>query len=1326
MRKLLPEFIVEQAAAGNYAGSLPAVCLFVDISGFTPLTAELMQAGPEGAEVIAGLLATIFEPMLAAVYARGGFVAGFAGDAFKAIFPLALPQACHRAAATAWQQRAHLHAHAIQGTRFGVFTFSAKITLAAGAVDWQIWTDNAAWQTTGGQHAACCFAGEAIQRAMQMDTLATTGEIVLTDALRVQIAGAGVELAPVADCWRLTQWPDAGSPAATPLPSSASENSAYVTTASAFFPQSLLESPVNGEFRRVVSAFVNLPATLATTDHARWIDVLFVLLNRHRGYLCRIGRIGGKDDGLTLLIFFGAPASYEHDVENALEFLLDLRTALSIPFRAGVTTNLAFAGFIGSQYIQEYTCHGPYVNLAARAMVAAPTGVIWLDAETARHARSEYQVEAVGDLVFKGFSQPQKIALLIDRRAARDATTPQTPLVGRSAELTQMEHALHPVVRGRFGGALAVVGEPGLGKTRLVLELRRRMAEIGAVNWWVCQTDENIRTPLNPFRYALRQYFNLSVQQREAANQAQISRTLVALRARTVDPDLAAGLEHGQPFLYALLDLSVDDPIYQQMDARLRSDNTLDAIKTLIKAESLQHPLVIQIEDAQWLDAETTHFLTHLTNNVEGFPFALILATRPEGDFAPDSPPPSWLAGDLLQATIVLAPLDATSVAAIAENRIGGKVDPSVIELLARQAEGVPFFVEQLLLYLQEQGSLVQDGQSWKLAANPRGGQMAPVLPDDVRGVLTARLDQLPLRVKLAIQTASVLGREFDVRVLARMLAVDGDLTEILAAAARAAIWTAVADLRYSFQHALLRDAAYAMQLRARLRQLHQAAAAAIEGVYTGELAPQYASLVYHFHEGEDPAHEGHYAQLAGDYAASQFANQDALRFLTRALDLTAPEDNRRHIDLLFARERVYHILGDRNGQEQDLRQLNPLLAASNDAQQRLQFNLRSVQRAGLVQQYAQAASTLAEAMHLAEEMQDVRAQAECYRMLGRILVQQGKYREARAEIERALELLNRLNQPDELAATLFALGIVFYYEANYADAFPYMAQAHRFYVQAQDREGEANSLRMMGVIEHRRGHYTEAKAHYDAAIAISHTIGWRQGEAYLLGSVGNMQFMLGDFTSAQSYHEAARQMCRELQDREGEGASLDTLGLAAHAQGKAAVAAAYYRSALQIQEGIGDQSGVTYTLTHLGYLDLEGGDTRNAEALFQRAVAIRRELGDSSTQMDSLAGLALALAANGKPAEALALVDQILTWTAANGVENLEFPAQVAVACHHLTAADPVTPPQLRARVQALVGQSWRYVQGCADQIQDPEQRRTYLEQGLGNRELAQLWQRS
>ena len=1291
MHNLVPHFIAEQYALGLRAGRLTAATMFVDISGFSTITSTLMGHGQYGAEVLASVMGDVFSPLIRSVYAHEGYIAGFAGDAFTAIFPAGahtpLPAAARHALQAGWQIQQQMQQQPHHATPFGEFTVSAKVGLAAGPVTWGI------IEAAQGQRAAYYYRGPAIDACAAAEHQASQGDIILDGSL-YHLLGDQAAAVPLNGCWQVTALHTAPRPGTAPVhlpPLSAAQQAP-------FFSPALTTQTLRGEFRDIFNLFIKLSRAPSDDELNQFMQTLFQLQERYGGLL---NRIDFGDKGCHLLLFWGAPVSYENDVSRVLSFILELQAQSPLPLHAGITFRIAHAGFIGSPLREDYTCYGQGVNLAARFMTSAPAGEIWLDQDVVNWAGSHFAVAFAGKQTFKGFPQPQPVYRLVGRQTA---TPPffTSPMVGRQAEMARLARFIQPLFAGRFAGRLHIEGEPGIGKSRLAHEFFAHNPDVTACSLFICQTDEILRQSFNPFRYWLRDYFAQAALAGELENKARFTDRLERLVAGTPEVALRVELERTRSFLGALLDLHWPDSLYEQLEPQLRFENTLAALKALIKAESLRRPVILYLEDAHWLDEASRRLLASLTRNVAGYPLALILTSRPGPDDLP--------AGD---ETIRLDSLSESETAALVVAHTHTPAAPELVRLLQDRADGNPFFTEQILLYLQEQ-ALLETGPAG-LRPIPQA-RPAAALPADVRPILVARLDRLAQPVKEVVQTAAVLGREFEIPLLAHMRGNDPATRQEVLSAQGANVWTPINEQRFIFRHMLLRDVAYDMQLHARRRQLHQQAAQAYESIYQADLAPSYRQIAYHYDQAEVVVKALHYYERAAEQARQNYQNEEALAHYQRALALAELPDAATRSRLLLGREAIYSLLGQREAQQVVLAELATLVTRPEAAALQAEVALRQAAYELAMGNYAPAGAAAQQAITLAAQRQDTLAEARAWQRLGRSLWQAGHYKKAQPHLARALDLARRSSSPTDEAHCLYDLGAIYYYQADYEQAWRYVAQAQAAYQASRDQWGELKCLNLFGTIQYASGHYVAADEKFAESLALCRAIGWRYGEARILAQLGSNYFELGDYAAARTYHEQALQVCRDIDDKEDESISLDTLGLIFHYLGDPGRARTYYEAALAIEAAIDNQRSQGYILTHLGYTLVALGDYPAASARLAEALAIRRALGADAEAIDTLGGLALAAQAGGDLAGAARLARDILAWIAANGTVGIELPVQIYLICYRILQAanDPAGAAVLAAGHTLL--------QERAASIQDEVLRQQFLQAVPFNRALLAL----
>ncbi|MBA3470365.1 MAG: tetratricopeptide repeat protein [Herpetosiphonaceae bacterium] len=1184
MHQLVPPLILHHAASQQPAGRFHAVCLFVDTAGFTPLTSALMAHGTEGIEIIAEILQAVFRPLVYAVYAQGGFIAGFAGDSFKAVFSGSDQATYQRCLLAADAMRRQMERRPQVATRFGNFEFAIKLCVADGSVDWQIW--QAQTPNPGQQSAAYTFTGEALARCMALDSAVAGGEVMMTAAVYQQFDPALLAAEAVGQHWRLTEvHPDLlarapGQPVVAPGTAS--------DWMDAFMPESVRSLAVQGEFRQVVTMFINLREIPGGAAGLALQQTLFRLLGQHGGYLCRIGQIGADDPGATLLLFWGAPTSLENDLKRALDFGLDLLQQIGVPLRAGVTNQLVYAGFVGADIREEYTCYGSAVNLAARLMITAEWGEILLDAASTDQASAAFVCASKGVRRFKGFDHPQPVWALVGQQGWR-ATLYTRPLIGRERELSQLQTVLAPIHAGQAVGLTLIRGEAGIGKSRLVHELQRSRA----AQWFHCPADHVVRQSLHPFRYLLRSYFAQSPLQTAEENKLLFDYGIEALAEVTPDAGLQAELRRTRSLLGALVDLHWPDSLYAQLEPQGRFENTLDALKTLFKAESLRRPVVIHVEDAHWLDADSAECLQHIQRNIASYPLAIVVTAR--------SAPPALGAP---HTTIELKPLTARELESLAEAVLESQVSPALVVLLVERAEGNPYFAEQLLLYLHEHDLLVAGSGGLAPAS------VAAILPGNVRSLLTARLDRLPPEVRQLVQVAAVLGREFSVELLGRMFPTDQALEHKLQLASAAAIWQPVRPSYYSFSHDLLRDAAYDLQLRAGQRQIHELAASTLES--QDDRTVQSSALAYHYEQAQNYPKACLYLERAGEEARKAYQNSSALDYYARLIALLR-HDPTATAGLIAALLQQVAILEHTSswaeartlaGEALELATQHQLPAAQAEIQGWIGYLW------GLSSDYGQALSYQNQALEFYRRSDDGKGFARTLNRIGMIYRDQGAFDQALPCYREALAISQAQGLLEHMGNTLNNLGLLYWQLSDYEQSLHSYQEALRIARQRGDKGLVSKIFGNLGLLYWQWSQPAQALGYYQQALDMNQEFGNRAGISKALGNIGLLHADQSEYDQALEYYQRALDLDRELGNEAGVARQLGNTGLIYGNQGRFDQALHYHQQALEIDQKLGNHADVTRHRGNIAELYRHKGDYRQALAYYDQTIPSLRAVG--------------------------------------------------------------------------------------------------------------------
>jgi DNA-binding NtrC family response regulator/tetratricopeptide (TPR) repeat protein len=459
--------------------------------------------------------------------------------------------------------------------------------------------------------------------------------------------------------------------------------------------------------------------------------------------------------------------------------------------------------------------------------------------------------------------RPDRWRAEVVREGAADS-----PFVGRQQEIDVLGKAFASAAAGH-GQVLFVAGEPGIGKSRLLFELRQRLGSVPHL--WVegrCHSYGSA-TPFLPVVDALRRYVGIDDRDDEVRATEKIDAAIA---------DLSSGLEWTLPFVRQALSLAPGNAAVAALDSANRRSELFRALRAIIVQAAERQPVVLAIEDLHWIDPESAEFLTFVGDAIPTTRVLLVLSYRTghHHGFADRS----------YHVRVTLLPLSGGEMAAMTDAVLGVRNIPTEVrDLIARKAEGNPFFVEEVVRSLLEDGSLKQeaDGVALVRAAS------AIMVPDTIHDVLIARIDRLDTHAKRALQVASVIGREFALRLLERIVTRGHEVqTRIEELRGLELIYEKAfhPELAYMFKHALTHDVAYRSVLPDRRTALHRTIGLAIEELYADRLAEHYETLAHHFGCGEDWQRALAYHERAADKAGESYANRAVVAHCRQALEI--------------------------------------------------------------------------------------------------------------------------------------------------------------------------------------------------------------------------------------------------------------------------------------------------------------------------------------------------------------------------------------------------------------------------------------------------------
>lgn len=1004
-----------------------------------------------------------------------------------------------------------------------------------------------------------------------------------------------------------------------------------------------------------------------------------------------------KHIGDAVMALFGAPVAHESDPENAVRAALAMQETLrafvvergfassegegmpGLQMRIGINTGLVVLGQVGTT--TEYTAMGGVVNLASRLEHAAPVGGVLISHDTYRHVRGLFEVQPLEPIRVKGVSEPVRVYLVsaVRPRAFRVPTRGvagvETPTVGREAELRQMQEVFEAVHTGEGDDRthiLTVVGEAGVGKSRLLYEF---------TNWLDLQTsplcyflgratEDMVSVPYGLIRGVFA--FRCEIQDSDSHEVAREK-----LRREIVEVVGPVG-EAQAPFIGHLIGMDFStDPHLQGIldDAEQIRDRAFHCVSDYFSAVARQRLVILLLEDIHWADGGSLDLIEHLVRDRPALPLMVVCLTRSRLF----ERRPAWGEDGVNFVRLDLSPLSEVNsrrlVAEILQK--APEIPLGLYDLIVAQAEGNPFYVEEVIKMLIEDGVIEAGAGQWQV----RFDHLAAVrVPTTITGVLQARLDRLPGEEQRTLQCASVVGRVFwdDLVCCLRRDVEEGNgawLAETAEALTilegrelifhhDASVFAAANE--FIFKHALLRDVTYESVLLA-LRRAYHARVAEWLIERSGERIGEHAGRIgEHFERAGNRRQAAEWYARAGRQAMKAYAPEMAVSYYRKALALGEGEadlEEAHRIEVYAGLGEVQSWLGRYSEAVEAFAKMLSEAEAIGDAraQARAWNGTATTQMHRGDLRAAVESATRAEGIAAGAAELDLELVKALW-MKGWGLFSMGEMQQAMTLAERVAELSARLGDRSRIAYSLNLLGVLHSVSGDYDAAAQNFEQALEIFQSLENRGRAMPLLNNLGVIAEARGDYQAALDCYQQALSVARELGSRDGEMTYLGNLNGVRVRMGDYSQAEaglrqvirmaetsgwgalSYiysHqaeaclglgkleeaiEAARRalaLGREAESQEDIGSAWRALGRVAARLGepvtvegghdgpsKAYDAATCFAESAETYAKIGIEVERARTLRAWATSEFEKGDREKGEALWQEAKDIFVELG--------------------------------------------------------------------------------------------------------------------
>jgi len=886
-------------------------------------------------------------------------------------------------------------------------------------------------------------------------------------------------------------------------------------------------------------------------------EVLIQPIARYEGTVARL-------EGDAIMAFFGAPIAHEDDPERACRAGLAIvagakayaqrlereRNIYGFAVRVGIHTGWVVVGEVGSDLRMEYTAIGEAPNLTARLESAAEPGTVLISAETHKHIKPLFEVEPLPPIEAKGWLEPVPVF----RVAAPKVTAGQvrgiaglaSPLVGREPECRALLGALQQLQAGS-GSIVTIVGEAGIGKSRLLAEIRQKTPR--TVRW----VEGRCLSYGSSIAYLLFQDILRNLLGVAATDSPVHVRTRLRQWAEGLCPDQVADL---LPYLARLLLLPQeerDELLLRALDGEKLREGTFRAVQTVMRCVANPTPLVLVCEDLHWADPTSIELLERLLDLTEQVPLLLVLALRPERGH------PAWqlreTAGRLhpdRHTDLTLLPLSANHSETLVANLLGAEGLPLPLrQRILRQAEGNPFYVEEILRSLVDTRAIARDEATnrWQ----PLRAVEEIAIPDTLHGVLVSRIDRLHEEARRLLRVASVIGRIFAYQVLKPVAQEDRLDIHLLTLQREEMIRerAGLLELEYAFKHELTREAAYRGLLKKVRRSMHRRVAEVLEQLYAERIEGQLPLIAHHWDHAGDAAKAVEYLLRAGKQAGGAYAHREAISHFQRASTLLAQLDGADHQQLLAVEEG----LGDA--------------------------------RAGLAE-HEEALAHYDRGLRLASQTPALpgRSAAIC-RKIAMLYERKAAYETAFNWLERGLSIVQSASTVERARMRLAGAGI-HSRQGHHHQALGWCQMGLDLARQSADPGAMAHSLYLLGTIHGHLGHTAEELSFAQESLALYEEMGNLWGQAQALNNLGIACKEQGDLVAAVGHFQRALQIEERLGNAHGVAKLTLGIGNVHLGQGQLDAAAAAYGKSLEIWQHIDFPLGVALSWLNLGHVCAE------------------------------------------------------------------------------------------------------------------------------------------
>lgn len=1123
----IPKNVVKYRILSKKEDMFTGIFLFADISGFTAMSENLSKLGKEGAEEVNRIINNFFSPLINIVYKYSGDIVYFAGDAFLAYFKGEDESNKKNAISAAEEILTFAKENSQINTKLGVFNIKIHMGLNKGKAFF-IDLKN-----------AYIFCGKTLNKLMKIIDLAGANQIVKGDSLNIpqNFAGYGVKMEKSLDKREDSTINFVSKNIFDSIKELVPEWILKRITTKPYFDYK------DGEHRKLTFLFLHISGLNYSRQKDRillnkFYDVLKEIVNNYDGW---ISRLDVYKDSERIFVIFGYPFSYENLEKRAMFFINEIMNNPKLKhmkIKAGINCGYVFIAPIGNEIRREYTIIGDAVNLCARIASSAEDGAIFVSEDIYNKTYDLFNYKFVGEKEYKGKKEKIRIYKLLSKKEFKQKGLEtwigqSEKIIGREKEIKKIREIIE-LVSSSNGQILQIIGEAGIGKTRLVEELIKITRE---KDFYVLVGNCSSFGSFSylPFTDILNDIFKIS-----PLDSIEVKKKKIIEKIELIDKEMKEWL----PLIGELIGLKFEETkLTKYIDPKTRKQKINELILKIIRFISNTKPVNLIIEDAHWIDSNSLETINYISRNIENDKILLTLSYRPiekEEEFM----------NKKYSNRLLLKELSEEEVIELIYNLLHIKDMPEDYKkIVLEKSQKNPFYVEELVKSFIEQGIIIEKEYGWSFQTDIKEIN----IPDTLESLILSRVDRLDFKDKNLLQIASVIGVEFEEFLFHAVIENEKEMNKSLENLQRLDLLRKTKEdnlTRYHFKHILTREVVYNTISFAKREELHRKIACYIEKEMEGRLEEYLELLSYHFYMGQNYEKSLMYSVQLGEKVKKIYALEEGYLLFKRAIEsyeklqneVIKEEKKDIYVKALEGIGDIEYILGKYDYSLERYKKILSLPSVETNIKNEAIFNIAVIFGIGK-SEFDKAKEILNDLLKRLDIRNEKKLYMRIKNLLGIIERRKSNYEESKKYYNEALQVAEEINDIHYQGSILSNLAHVAYNKGEYDEAIEIFTKAMEHLQKDDNLLSLGITYNNMGLAYQGKKEFDKALEYYKLSLNIIKKIGDRKIYGNILSNCGAIYQEKKDYKTALDYYNSSLKIAEEFNDIQQIGIGYSLIG---------------------------------------------------------------------------------------------------------------------------------------------------------------------------------------